>query len=196
MIARLIHFSIRNKLVVVLMTVALIVTGIIATARISIDAIPDLSDVQVILITDYPGQAPNVVEDQITYPLTTAPVRPNETAPPTPVARIRAGYTCAASANIVVCTPLIRAPVTVSIPMMGAAGDPAEIGMKAMTLALATASPAIVSITGREPQRVIETPPVSAPATPPRLNAIMPALATADERPAAASIDGTQLKAR
>ena len=72
MIARLIHFSIRNKLLVVLMTVALVVAGIVATARISIDAIPDLSDVQVILITDYPGQAPNVVEDQITYPLTTA----------------------------------------------------------------------------------------------------------------------------
>src|SRR4051794_215732 len=72
MIARLIHFSIRNKLLVVLMTMALVVTGIVATARISIDAIPDLSDVQVIVITDYPGQAPQVVEDQVTYPLTTA----------------------------------------------------------------------------------------------------------------------------
>jgi Cu(I)/Ag(I) efflux system membrane protein CusA/SilA len=72
MIARLIHFSIRNKLLVVLMTIALVVAGIVATARISLDAIPDLSDVQVIVITDYPGQAPNVVEDQITYPLTTA----------------------------------------------------------------------------------------------------------------------------
>lgn len=72
MIARLIRFSIRNKLMVLLMTAALVVAGVWATLHISIDAIPDLSDVQVILITDYPGQAPNVVEDQITYPLTTA----------------------------------------------------------------------------------------------------------------------------
>ena len=72
MIARLIEFSVRNKLLVLLLTAALVVAGVWAALRISIDAIPDLSDVQVIVITDYPGQAPQVVEDQVTYPLTTA----------------------------------------------------------------------------------------------------------------------------
>ncbi|HWE01412.1 MAG TPA: efflux RND transporter permease subunit [Tepidisphaeraceae bacterium] len=72
MIARLIEFSIRNKLMVLLLTAALIGGGIWATLNGSIDAIPDLSDTQVIVITDDPGQAPQVIEDQITYPLTTA----------------------------------------------------------------------------------------------------------------------------
>src|SRR6184192_4420151 len=72
MIAKLIEFSIHNKLLVLLVTAALVVAGIWATLHSSIDAIPDLSDIQVIVITDYPGQAPQVVEDQVTYPLTTA----------------------------------------------------------------------------------------------------------------------------
>jgi Cu(I)/Ag(I) efflux system membrane protein CusA/SilA len=72
MIARLIEFSIRNKLLVLLVTAALVGAGVWATLNSSIDAIPDLSDMQVIVITDYPGQAPQVVEDQVTYPLTTA----------------------------------------------------------------------------------------------------------------------------
>jgi Cu(I)/Ag(I) efflux system membrane protein CusA/SilA len=72
MIARIIEFSIRNKLLVLLLTAGLVVAGVWAMLDSSIDAIPDLSDVQVIVITDFPGQAPNVVEDQITYPLTTA----------------------------------------------------------------------------------------------------------------------------
>jgi Cu(I)/Ag(I) efflux system membrane protein CusA/SilA len=72
MIAKLIEFSVRNKLLVMLLTVALIAGGVWAALHTSIDAIPDLSDVQVIVITDYPGQAPQVVEDQVTYPLTTA----------------------------------------------------------------------------------------------------------------------------
>src|SRR5207248_11541191 len=64
--------SIRNKFMILLLTAALVVAGVWAMLHSSIDAIPDLSDVQVIVITDYPGQAPQVVEDQITYPLTTA----------------------------------------------------------------------------------------------------------------------------
>ena len=72
MIARLIEFSVRNKLLVLTLTAALVAAGIWATLNSSIDAIPDLSDVQVIVITDYSGQAPQVVEDQVTYPLTTA----------------------------------------------------------------------------------------------------------------------------
>ena len=72
MIAKLIEFSIRNKLLVLLMTAALVGSGVWAMLNSSIDAIPDLSDAQVIVITDYPGQAPQVIEDQVTYPLTTA----------------------------------------------------------------------------------------------------------------------------
>jgi Cu(I)/Ag(I) efflux system membrane protein CusA/SilA len=72
MIARLIAFSIRNKVMVLLLTAALVIAGVWATLSSSIDAIPDLSDTQVIVITEYAGQAPQVVQDQITYPLTTA----------------------------------------------------------------------------------------------------------------------------
>ena len=72
MIARVIEFSIRNRLLVLLVTAALVGAGVWATLNSSIDAIPDLSDMQVIVITNYPGQAPQVVEDQVTYPLTTA----------------------------------------------------------------------------------------------------------------------------
>ncbi|MGD1275927.1 MAG: efflux RND transporter permease subunit [Tepidisphaeraceae bacterium] len=72
MIARIIELSIRNRLMVVLVTAALVVGGVWAATHISLDAIPDLSDVQVIVITDYQGQAPQVVQDQITFPLTTA----------------------------------------------------------------------------------------------------------------------------
>jgi Cu(I)/Ag(I) efflux system membrane protein CusA/SilA len=72
MITRLIELSIRNKLLVVLLTGIAVVLGASAMLNIRLDAIPDLSDVQVIVITEYPGQAPEVVEDQVTYPLTTA----------------------------------------------------------------------------------------------------------------------------
>src|SRR5256712_10445977 len=72
MIARLIDGSVRNTLIVVLMTVFAIGAGIWALLHTPLDAIPDLSDPQVIVYTEYPGQAPQVVEDQITYPLTTA----------------------------------------------------------------------------------------------------------------------------
>ena len=71
MLEKIIEWSIRNKFVVVLATVFLIIGGIYSLRNIPIDAIPDLSDVQVIIFTEYPGQAPQVVEDQITYPLTT-----------------------------------------------------------------------------------------------------------------------------
>lgn len=72
MIARLIELSVRNKLLVVLATLLAVATGIWALAHTPLDALPDLSDTQVIVYTDYPGQAPQVVEDQVTYPLTTA----------------------------------------------------------------------------------------------------------------------------
>jgi Cu(I)/Ag(I) efflux system membrane protein CusA/SilA len=72
MIAKIIELSVRNKFMVLLLTAGLVIAGIWAALHSSIDAVPDLSDVQVIVITDYAGQAPQVVEDQVTYPLTTA----------------------------------------------------------------------------------------------------------------------------
>ncbi len=72
MLAKIIEWSGRNRFLVLLATLFVILGGIYAVLRIPIDALPDLSDVQVIVYTEYPGQAPQVVEDQITYPLTTA----------------------------------------------------------------------------------------------------------------------------
>jgi Cu(I)/Ag(I) efflux system membrane protein CusA/SilA len=72
MINRIIEFSIRNRFMVLLLTAMLVGAGVWSVIHISLDAVPDLSDVQVIITTDYPGQAPQVVEDQVTYPLTTA----------------------------------------------------------------------------------------------------------------------------
>ncbi len=71
MIERTIEICVRNKLLVIILTGAAVAGGVVATANIPLDAIPDLSDVQVIIFTSYPGQAPQVVEDQVTYPLTT-----------------------------------------------------------------------------------------------------------------------------
>ncbi len=72
MIATIIRWSARNVFLVGLATVFVTVAGIYAVSRVPLDAIPDLSDVQVIVFTEFPGQAPQVVEDQVTYPLTTA----------------------------------------------------------------------------------------------------------------------------
>jgi Cu(I)/Ag(I) efflux system membrane protein CusA/SilA len=72
MIARIIDFVAHNRLLVVLVTIIITAWAIFATYSLAVDAIPDLSDVQVIISTDFPGQAPDVVEDQVTYPLTTA----------------------------------------------------------------------------------------------------------------------------
>ncbi|MBI5062171.1 MAG: efflux RND transporter permease subunit, partial [Desulfatitalea sp.] len=71
MLARIIAGSIQNKFLVVLATVFIVAGGIYSLYNTPVDAIPDLSDVQVIIFTEYPGQAPQVVEDQVTYPLTT-----------------------------------------------------------------------------------------------------------------------------
>ena len=72
MLQRIIEYSVKNRFLVILVTVLLIVGGTVALVEIPLDAIPDLSDVQVIIMTEYAGQAPQVVEDQVTYPLTTA----------------------------------------------------------------------------------------------------------------------------
>jgi Cu(I)/Ag(I) efflux system membrane protein CusA/SilA len=72
MIARLIAWSSRNLILVLIGTVFAVAAGLYSLRSLPLDAIPDLSDVQVIVYTEYPGQAPQVVEDQVTYPLTTA----------------------------------------------------------------------------------------------------------------------------
>ncbi|MDR6537537.1 efflux RND transporter permease subunit [Variovorax soli] len=71
MIAALIRWSIRNRFLVLIATAFLVVAGIWSAQRMSLDALPDLSDTQVIVRTPYPGKAPQVVEDLVTYPLTT-----------------------------------------------------------------------------------------------------------------------------
>ncbi len=72
MIENIIRWSISNRLLVLMLAALLAAWGVISMLRTPLDAIPDLSDVQVIIKASYPGQAPQVVEDQVTYPLTTA----------------------------------------------------------------------------------------------------------------------------
>jgi Cu(I)/Ag(I) efflux system membrane protein CusA/SilA len=71
MLQRVIDFSLKNKFIVLLATVAAVLGGVYAVSHIPLDAIPDLSDTQVIIYTPWEGQAPNIVEDQVTYPITT-----------------------------------------------------------------------------------------------------------------------------
>jgi len=72
MLGRIIDWAVQHVFLVLLGTVFIVASGIYAVLRTPLDAIPDLSDVQVIIYTEYPGQAPQVVEDQVTYPLSTA----------------------------------------------------------------------------------------------------------------------------
>jgi len=72
MIEKIIRWSVSNRFLVLLMSMILAVSGVYVMVNTPVDALPDLSDVQVIIKTTYPGQAPQVVEDQVTYPLTTA----------------------------------------------------------------------------------------------------------------------------
>ncbi len=72
MIAGLIRWSIGNRVLVLIVTVLVTAWGVYSVSQTPVDALPDLSDVQVIVKTSFPGQAPQVVEDQVTYPLTTA----------------------------------------------------------------------------------------------------------------------------
>jgi len=72
MLEKIIEASVNNRLLIIIFTVFIALGGIYTMLKTPVDAIPDLSDVQVIIFTEYPGQAPQVVEDQVTYPLTTA----------------------------------------------------------------------------------------------------------------------------
>jgi len=71
MLKRVIEWSVNHKIMVLLATLVVVVAGTWAMFRTPVDAIPDLSDVQVIVMTEWPGQAPQTVEDQVTYPLST-----------------------------------------------------------------------------------------------------------------------------
>ena len=72
MLERVIDWSIENRILIIIAALLTALVGIYSLLRTPLDAIPDLSDVQVIVYTEYPGQAPRIVEDQVTYPLTTA----------------------------------------------------------------------------------------------------------------------------
>ena len=72
MIARIIRWSAGHWGFVLIASVVVVLAGLLAISRMPLDAIPDLSDTQVIITTDYAGQAPQVVEDQVTFPLTSA----------------------------------------------------------------------------------------------------------------------------
>ena len=72
MISAIIRWSVHNRFLVLLATLIIVGLGLYSIKNTPVDALPDLSDVQVIIKTSYPGQAPQVVEDQVTYPLTTA----------------------------------------------------------------------------------------------------------------------------
>jgi len=71
MLRAIIDFSLRNKFFILLATIALTLAGIFSVRNIPLDAIPDLSDTQVIIYTEWAGQAPQIVQDQVTYPITT-----------------------------------------------------------------------------------------------------------------------------
>src|SRR5260221_8686794 len=71
MLRRIIEFSLKNRFLVLAATAALVFGGVYALRKTPLDAIPDLSDTQVIIYTEWPGQAPQLVEDQVTYPITT-----------------------------------------------------------------------------------------------------------------------------
>jgi Cu(I)/Ag(I) efflux system membrane protein CusA/SilA len=85
MIGRVIAWSLRNRMLVLLATAALVAGGVWAMRTTPLDAIPDLSDVQVIVQTDFAEQAPQIVEDQVTYPITTEMLK-------VPGARVVRGY--------------------------------------------------------------------------------------------------------
>ncbi len=71
MLRAIIDFSLKNRALVLLLTAAVVLGGVYAVRHLPLDAIPDLSDTQVIIYTEWPGQAPQLVQDQVTYPITT-----------------------------------------------------------------------------------------------------------------------------
>ena len=100
MLSRIIQWSGKNPFLVLLATLFVVIGGVVAVMKTPLDALPDLSDVQVIVYTEYPGQAPQVVEDQVTYPLTTAMLAVPKSKvvrahPPNTITHSRTPLTCA-----------------------------------------------------------------------------------------------------
>ncbi|MFO1243165.1 MAG: efflux RND transporter permease subunit, partial [Rickettsiales bacterium] len=71
-VAKVIEWSVKNPLLVSILAIVILVVGVFAVQRTPLDAIPDLSDTQVIIRTDFEGQAPQIIENLVTYPLSTA----------------------------------------------------------------------------------------------------------------------------
>ena len=104
MIEWIIRASVKARTLVVIAAVLLTVIGIGAVRTTPVDALPDLSDVQVIIRTTYPGQAPQIVENQVTYPLTTTMLS-------VPGARVVRGYSSSATASSMCCSRM--APISI-----------------------------------------------------------------------------------
>ena len=84
MINAIISASLRDRFMVIIGTLIIALVGLYSYKNAPLDAIPDLSDVQVIIFTEFPGQSPQVVEDQVTYPLTTSMLASSSAAMPPP----------------------------------------------------------------------------------------------------------------
>ena len=98
MIAGIIRWSLGNRFMVLLVTLIVAAWGIWSVSRTPLDALPDLSDVQVIIRTQYPGQAPRIVENQVTYPLTTTMLSiPSQLIVPLPFCSTTCHRTCTSS---------------------------------------------------------------------------------------------------
>jgi Cu(I)/Ag(I) efflux system membrane protein CusA/SilA len=92
MLKRIIEWSVANKLVVLLFTIAVAIGGVFAVQRTPLEALPDLSDVQVIVQANYSEQAPRIVEDQVTYPIAAEMLK-------VPGARVVRGYSFTSSSR-------------------------------------------------------------------------------------------------
>ena len=121
MIAALIRWSLGNRFLVLLATLAVAGWGIHSALRTPLDAIPDLSDVQVIVRTTYAGQAPQIVENQITYPLTTTMLS-------VPGAKTVRGYSFLATRSFTCCSrtvPIPTGPARACLSTQPGPGTPA-----------------------------------------------------------------------
>src|SRR3546814_2970221 len=96
MIAALIRAAIAHRVFVLLAALALAAVGVFSALHTSIDALPDLSDTQVIIRTSYPGQSPQVVEDQVTYPLATTMLSVPGATTDRKSTRLNSSHSCAA----------------------------------------------------------------------------------------------------
>jgi AcrB/AcrD/AcrF family len=129
MIAALIRWSLKNRSLVLLAVAFVIIAGLYAMQHTPVDAIPDLSDVQVIIKTPYPGQAPQVVQDQVTYPLETAMLA----VPGATVVRGRHGPVLGALAGAGISEPGGRQPAAGRAPQSWSGCHRRRLGVRIRT---------------------------------------------------------------